>query len=110
MGDVKGFTGVTEAIAVKGTLDMVLELDFKIKNVYVFGNKSLTYQANKASILEVIPHFEDKLDFHFFDESTIETAKSTLLSAPPKTIGLVVAFLHYDDGYSTSFQGIISWI
>ena len=104
LGEAKGFTGATESIAVQGTLDVALKLDPDVKYVYIFGANTNTYRGNKEKFLQIIPEFEDKLEFVFHDDVDIPQAVEILNNAPHNSIAFVIAFLRNKNGEFVTFE------
>ncbi|MCX7914103.1 MAG: PAS domain S-box protein [Thermodesulfovibrionales bacterium] len=76
------FTGVVEETDMKSTLDIALKLHPQLRRVVVINDSTTTGIALKKELLQVIPHFKDRAEFHFIENFDIEELKAILKKIP----------------------------
>jgi signal transduction histidine kinase len=74
----KLFTGVSEEVDIKSTIDIGLELHKDIDNVNIILDFSTIGEILKKSIEEIIPLYSQNIRFNFIQSSSLEEVKSEL--------------------------------
>jgi methyl-accepting chemotaxis protein len=65
-------TGVVETFALKSNFDFILKTHPNLKKIVVIGDKTTTGKAIKPQIQEVMPAYQDSVEFEFWDTYTME--------------------------------------
>lgn len=68
----KNITGLIESIDIKGTLDVALKLQPATKTVAVITDTTRTGQALKTKAQTAFKTFEDRVDFQYLEDFTVE--------------------------------------
>ncbi len=80
------FTGVVEETDMESTLEIALKLHPQLKRILVINDNTTTGIALKAELLEVIPHFKNRVEFHFLEDFDINELKESLKNMPQDTL------------------------
>jgi len=83
------FTGIVEEIDIKSTLEIALKLHPDITEVVFINDKTTTGIAVKSEVLEIAPLFEDRVDFVFIEDFSIEELKERVWKLPRNSIILL---------------------
>jgi PAS domain S-box-containing protein len=83
------FTGVAEDTDIRSTIAVALKLHPKAKQVVVLGDKTTTGLAMKQNMLEVIPEFQDRVKFVFFEDFDFPELQAKVRAVPPDSIILL---------------------
>ena len=87
-----GFTGVSESIDVKGTLDVMLALHPHARDIAVVGEKA-EYIPNRAQLYRVMPAYRGRVTFHFIEGVPLEKLGEQFAHLPSDTIVLLLSQL-----------------
>ena len=83
------FTGVAEDTDIRSTIAIALKLHPKAKQVVVLGDKTTTGLAMKQNMLEVIPEFQDRIPFVFFEDFDFPELQAKVRALPSDSIILL---------------------
>ncbi len=83
------FTGVAEDTDIRSTIAVALKLHPKAKQVVVLGDKTTTGLAMKQNMLEVIPEFQDRVPFVFFEDFDFPELQAKVRALPSDSIILL---------------------
>ena len=97
-------TGVVETLDFEDTLSVALKLSPQIKNVYVFGDNSLSYFAIQRDVLAVAPKFSDWIAFHFYHSERLEDAVEIVRQLGSADMVLMVSALRNRRNEFVSFE------
>lgn len=92
------FTGVSEEIDIKNTIDIALRLHKDTESVNIVLDHSTTGEAVKGIIEEIIPFYGKNIKFNFLQSSSVEDIKERLSRADSKGIVFVFGVFN-DDNY-----------
>ncbi|MCE5286085.1 MAG: diguanylate cyclase [Pelosinus sp.] len=84
-------TGLVELIDVQKTIEIALKLQPKVKNVVVINDKSVTGDANRKLVNDVIPQFPST-NFIFYDDMNMSEIQDRVAKLPDDTIILLMSF------------------
>ncbi len=98
------YTGTTEAIAVRETLDTARKLNPLTKNVYIFCANTESCQGNKERFKDLVPDYKDTLQFIFHDGLNIRQAAEILNAAPANSIAFLLGFLKGENEEFVTFE------
>lgn len=104
LGGAADITGVVETLNFQDTLSIALKLHPRVKNIYVFGDNSLSYHAILRDLLAVSYRFNDQAAFRFYDSATLESAAETIAKLGPDSLVLAVSALRGRDSGFVSFE------
>lgn len=94
----KDITGVAEEIDPAGTLALALRLHARATSIYVITDFTETGLAIRRTIQSVIPEFQDRADFTFSPDTTIQQIMSSVSALPKNTIILAAPFVRDQAG------------
>ncbi|NMC31994.1 MAG: diguanylate cyclase [Veillonellaceae bacterium] len=97
-------TGVVETLDFADTLSVALKLHPQIKNVYVFGDNSLSYFAIQRDLLAVAPKFSDWIAFRFYHSERLEDAVEIVRQLGAADMVLMVSALRNRRNEFVSFE------
>ncbi len=98
------YTGTTEAIAVRETLDIAQKLDPAIERVFVFCANTASCQGNMERFKDLVPVYANKLQFIFHDNLNISQAAEILRKAPQHSIAFLLGFLKGEQSEFVTFE------
>lgn len=87
-----GITGVAEDLDLRATLELALQLFPDTSNVALISDETESGRINAGRMREVIPEFEDRVDFLWLIDRTAEELAAELNSLPDDTL---VFYLHF---------------
>ena len=85
------FTGVVEFIDVQKTIELALTAQPKVKKIIIINDKSVTGQANKKIINDIIPNFP-ATQFIFFEDMNMSEVQDRVATLSDDTIILLMSF------------------
>lgn len=88
-----GFTGVSETIDVKGTLEVMLALHPHLRHVTVIGDNRPYYYANRAQLYRVMPAYRGRVDFQFIEGVPLEQLGARFAQLPSDSVVLLLSQL-----------------
>jgi signal transduction histidine kinase len=74
--DYPNFYGIRESIDYEGTLNVILEIFPKRKNILVVCDNSLTGRAVQAELKTIVPEYKGKLNFQYIPDISLEELKN----------------------------------
>ena len=100
--DVQNFTGAAETFSVKETVDTILTLHPKIKNIYIINDYLATGLAWKKDIQKALSVYDNKVNFIYSENLTLEELRAKVNSLDKDTVILLgVYFADKDKNYIT---------
>ncbi|MBC8016536.1 MAG: diguanylate cyclase [Sporomusaceae bacterium] len=85
------FTGVVELVDVQKTIEVALTLQPNVKKIIIINDNSVTGEANKKILHEVIPKFPS-IGFTFFEDMNMSEIQNRVAKLPNDTIILLMSF------------------
>jgi len=92
------FTGLAKSADIQSTIDVGLKLHPNTKQVFVILDKTSSGIQYKKLIEDIIPSYNDKVNFLFSDEENITKIKKQIDNLPENTIVYFDATLKNDTG------------
>ena len=92
LGGRKGVTGIAEDYDLKGTLDIALSMHPETKNVAVVSGVSTSSIINQAQLRNLMPAYEDRVDFIDLSVKNINELTQALRELPEKTVILYISY------------------
>jgi PAS domain S-box-containing protein len=86
------FTGIEEEYDLGGTIRIMLKLHPLAKKIIVVNDKTTTGIGNLKRMQEVIPLFENQVEFLFMDDLTMQDLLEKLGGLTPDTLVLLLTF------------------
>ncbi len=83
------FTGISENIDVKDTINVALDLHPNTKNIYILSDNSYSGKINSKLAKEIIPIYGNKINFHFIQNKYINVVLEKLEKIPPDSLILL---------------------
>ena len=87
------YTGVVEAIEVKGTIDIALRLHPKTRQIVIYGTDTPTYLANKEIVKKVMDSYKGSVDVRFIEGLNIKEVQDNVQKLSDDSIVLLIASL-----------------
>jgi signal transduction histidine kinase len=78
LGGAQNITGVAEKTDFKGTLELMMRLHPDARRITIINDRTTTGQEIKKNLLEVIPQFQNRMEFHFLEEFNLDTIADQL--------------------------------
>lgn len=85
------FTGIVQTMEIKDTLDLALSIHPNKKNILIFYDNSITGLAMKKYINELIPQYNNSLNFIFINDLNILNNKTSLNKFNDNSIALLLS-------------------
>ncbi len=98
------FTGVVESLSIRGTIDVALRIQPDARYVFVVTDGSITGQANKNLLMEIIPDYKGRLEFIFFDSMEMTAVQDRVSRLPEHSFVLWLTFTTDPAGYRYSLE------
>ncbi|MCK5163681.1 MAG: PAS domain S-box protein [Desulfobacula sp.] len=98
------YTGVVEAIEVKGTIDIALRLHPKIRQIVIYGTDTPTYFANKEIVKKVMSSNNGSVDVRFIEGLNIKEVQDNVQKLSDDSIVLLIASLKDEKGQRIFFR------
>lgn len=80
------FTGVTEEINLKGTIDIALQLHSNTKHIFAVVDETTTGMALKRMTQKIIPFYSDTVQFEFLENMSIDELERVIGQLPVDSI------------------------
>ncbi|MHB9130127.1 MAG: hybrid sensor histidine kinase/response regulator [Armatimonadota bacterium] len=90
------YTGVTESINLRETLDIALRLHPQTRQLVIIGDNSQTYRANRAALVRIMPEFRPRVSFKFLEGLPLSRLLKKIPTLPENSV-LVLLSLHRGD-------------
>ncbi|QUH25732.1 ABC transporter substrate-binding protein [Serpentinicella alkaliphila] len=103
-------TGVVESYDLRGTLDMALEINPKIKNIIVINDTTITGQSNQKNLDIIIPEYSDRVSFKIWNNLTMAEIQEGVKSLNTEDIILLLSLNRDKSNNSFSYDESISLI
>ena len=84
-------TGVVEVLDIQKTIEIALKLQPKVKNIVIINDRSITGEANKGLLNDVIPSFPF-INFTFYEDMNMSEIQDRVAKLPNDTIILLLSF------------------
>ena len=84
-------TGLVELIDIEKTIEVALKIQPKVKNIVVINDNSVTGDANRKLVNDVIPKFPST-NFIFYDDMNMSEIQDRVAKLPNDTIILLMSF------------------
>ena len=97
-------TGVVESFSLKGTIDGALLINPAIKTVYAIDDDTITGQANRKLLNELIPEYHGRLEFIYGGQQTMAEIQQACASLPLHTMVLLMSFTRDSAGEVFSLE------
>ncbi len=99
-----GFTGIAETVDFNGTLTAALSLHQHVKNIYIFGDNSVSYYAIRRELMEIAPRFSNQVAFFFYEGEPIEDVVVKVKEMGPEDLLFFISSLRNRQGEHISFE------
>ncbi|MCY6372752.1 ABC transporter substrate binding protein [Clostridium ganghwense] len=86
------FTGVISITNVKRTIEIALEQNVKTKNIIIINDKTSTGKSNKRLLDEIMPQFNKKVNFIFFEDMNMSDIRESVSKLSKDNIILLMSF------------------
>jgi sigma-B regulation protein RsbU (phosphoserine phosphatase) len=108
----KRVTGVVEETDVQSTIDIALKLHPYTREIVVINDRTTTGVAMKKEVLKVMPAFQNRVQFTFFDDFDIPELKDRIRKIPYDSIILLLVvnrdrtgnFFAYEESLAVIYQ------
>lgn len=105
-------TGVVEETDVQSTIDIALKLHPYTREIVVINDKTTTGIAMKSEVLRVMPAFENRVQFTFFEDFDIPELQERIRKIPYDSIILLLVvnrdrtgnFFAYEESIAVIYQ------
>jgi PAS domain S-box-containing protein len=101
LGNKTGFTGVTEVVDLRGTLDLALRLHPGTENVGVVSDTTPSGQVNLQLVRKILPLYADRVKFLDLSGLGVDQLKKALRALPPHTV--ILDLCYFQDGRGRYF-------
>lgn len=91
LADQKLYTGVSEEIDIKGTLDIALKLHPNTKRIVVVNDTSLTGRLIHYKVLEIVPEYP-QVTITLLEDATMDQVRQQVGKLPPDSLVLLTLF------------------
>lgn len=98
------FTGVVEAFSIKGTIDAALRIDPHLKQVYSIVDDTVTGNANKKLLDEIITGYHPRLSFEYIENMDMADVQARVKNLPENSIVLLLHFTSDKSGNRFSLE------
>jgi signal transduction histidine kinase len=85
-------TGIVEDVDIKGTIDVALAMQPKVKRIVVINDETVVGKANRKLLEQIIPSFKDKVQFVFLEKMTMDEVLEQVAALSDDTIVLLMTF------------------
>ncbi|MFP4662616.1 MAG: EAL domain-containing protein [Halanaerobiales bacterium] len=99
-------TGVAEDLSFRETIDIALQNHPEKENIIIYGDNTTTYRVNKQQLLNIIPEYENRINFDFRDDLRISEIVEDLETEGNDSIVLLISTITDDQGRTLSFVRI----
>lgn len=103
-------TGVVETFGLKSNFDFILTNHPNLKKIVVIGDKTTTGKAIKPQIQEVIPIYQDSVEFEFWDIYTMEEFLENVADLSDDTVMFFIGIFKDAAGNYFDYDESISMI
>lgn len=110
LGEDSGITGVVEDFDLQSTIDVALKLQPKTKHIVSISDRTPSSKDNLFRLRQLIPKYEDRVDFIILDDLTVAELKSALKSLPNNTIILHLNFFRDREGKTFDYKESIELV
>jgi signal transduction histidine kinase/ABC-type uncharacterized transport system substrate-binding protein len=100
----KLITGVVESFDIKGTVEVALQLQSGIKQMFVIVDKTLSGAIVKDLMIKEIPSFEDVLRFTFLKDLDMSEALERVKNLPTDSAIFLISLVIDKSGNTFSFE------
>ncbi len=91
-------TGVIEKIDMKSTLELAFDIHPDTESVFVVVDKTMSGQANKKLISNLIPKFQQRARFSFLEGMTMQSLQKRLGNLPPNSFVVMLTYTSDENG------------
>jgi GAF domain-containing protein/ABC-type uncharacterized transport system substrate-binding protein len=104
------FTGVNEELAIRGGLDIALTLHPDVEQIVIVNDTTTTGRRVHERIMEVIPDYEDTIEFTLLEDVTMEEIREAVQQLPSDSLVFYTLFLRDSSGQFFEYDESISMI
>ncbi|WP_331774100.1 sensor histidine kinase [Sulfurospirillum sp. 1612] len=97
-------TGVAENVDIKKNIDLILDLNPKIKKIVIINDRSKTGFAMRRDILHVLPLYKNRVAFEYIDDISIDNLKKKISGLSHDTVILWVLLFKDKTGKYFTYQ------
>ena len=98
------YTGVVEAMEIKGTIDIALKLHPKTRQMIIYGTDTTTYFANKEVVKKLIPLYGGSVNFRFIEGLNIKEVQDNVRKLSDDSIVFLIASMKDEKGERILFR------
>ena len=88
----KYITGITEEASIKNTIELILDIHKNLDNIVVINDQTPTGLANKKELKQIIPDFESKVEFKYWQNFSMKEIQQKLKDLEQGTAVLLLSF------------------
>ncbi|MDC0335918.1 sigma 54-interacting transcriptional regulator [Pseudodesulfovibrio sp.] len=110
LGYDSDITGVVEDFDLKSTIDIALKLQPGTKHIASISDRTPSSKDNSFRLKQLMPEYEDQVDFILLDDLTVDELKTALAALPKDTIILHLNFFRDRDGKTFDYKESIELV
>ncbi|MFP4017203.1 MAG: EAL domain-containing protein [Halanaerobiales bacterium] len=99
-------TGVAEDLSFRETIDIALQNHPEKENIIIYGDNTTTYRVNKQQLLNIIPEYENRINFDFRDDLRISEIVEDLETEGNDSMVFLISTITDDQGRTIPFYRI----
>jgi len=104
------FTGVNEDASIRGGFEIALQLHPDTTQIVVVNDTTATGKRIHQKLLEIIPDFQDQVDFVLLEDLTMAEVRQAVGDLPPDSLVFYTLFLRDESGQFFEYDESISLI
>lgn len=102
--DHEGFTGVAEEVDIASSFDLMLQLHPEAQEIVVVNDKTTTGEANQEILEQLIPVYEDRIDFTVYRDFEIDGLLEDLAAVSDNTLIFLISLARDSAGQSFTYE------
>jgi GAF domain-containing protein/ABC-type uncharacterized transport system substrate-binding protein len=104
------FTGVNEDASIRGGFEIALQLHPETRQIVIVNDTTTTGQRIHQKLIEVIPAYQDEIDFVLLEDVTMAEIRQTVGELPPDSLVFYTLFFRDANGQFFEYDESISLI
>jgi two-component system, cell cycle sensor histidine kinase and response regulator CckA len=97
-------TGVVETFSLKDTIDAALHIEPRLQRMVVIDDDTITAAANRKLLQNLMPRYQERLQFEFFDGLTMNQLQQRCAQLPDNSAVLLLSFTRDQAGAVFSLE------
>lgn len=106
----RNMTGIREVLDIEKTIEIATSLHSEAKNIFVLSDSRFTGRVNEKEVKDIMYKFEDRVDFIFSADMSLEEIKEKIDNLDSSSIILYLSYVGDNDGDYYHYEDLADFL